>query len=180
MTGNTISGFPSGVYILDSATLDWQGRDLNVFIADNDIDQCRVGLWCSLRAWRGLRGINYVNNRHTRMGRQMVLIESYSAGSLVRGNTLQGDFLDKTATSVMPVYIGQNNPAVSVVDNVWSRSKGGNAGQSRYMVFYGQVLDTTTYPAADFQSQAVISGNKATYSADLLADYFGSGAYPVT
>lgn len=180
VTGNTISGFPSGVYILDSATLDWQGRDLNVFIADNDIDQCRVGLWCSLRAWRGLRGINYVNNRHTRMGRQMVLIDSYSAGSLVRGNTLQGDFLDKTATSVMAVYIGQNNPAVSVVDNVWSRSKGGNAGQSRYMVFYGQVLDTTTYPAADFQSQAVISGNNATYSADLLADYFGGGAYPVT
>ena len=48
------------------------------------------------------------------------------------------------------------------------------------MVFYGSVPDTTTYPAADFRSQAVISGNKATYSADLLADYLGPGAYPVT
>lgn len=162
VSGNTIRGLYGAFQVLSSSTLEWGWTNALVSISGNEVSHCYTGLRTSFSSGSvndSERFITYAGNNHSFMGRFVVELGSYSAGVTVIGNTLNGGFRDSGAAFVAFLSATTNCPGITMQGNVWRRVKGANPGQTKYGCTVGSIVDTTTYPSADWQHTTRIDGN---------------------
>jgi hypothetical protein len=184
--GNSVTGFRYAFRVRDGTTEASRYTVVDGIIENNSISECYGGLntwFLTTTPKADRRGLIYRDNTHRRMHRFAVNLDQYSCGCQVTGNTLHGDFLlGGGETSAYFTLAISNCPALTVTDNKWYRTSGGNAGKTIRMVSIGSIPDPTTYPEATFLRKTVVRNNivdvamanKYTYNNTpyLQIDYF--------
>jgi hypothetical protein len=163
---NDIIGFRRAVMIQDAPSASGYFSDVNAHIEGNRIDRCYVGLetlFANPTPFNGVRGISYTDNQHTRMQVGMVKLGSYSAGTIIEDNTIDGKLLNEAGATgdIFIVEAAVNNPGLIIVNNRWLRPAGETefGGRRPWMVYIREITDTTTYPAATWQTKSEIKNN---------------------
>ncbi|MDW9467214.1 hypothetical protein GOA86_18945 [Sinorhizobium meliloti] len=163
---NDIIGFRRAVMIQDAPSTSGYFAEVNAHIEGNRIDRCYVGLetlFANPTPYSGLRGIAYTDNQHTRMQVGMVSLGSYSAGTIVEDNVIDGKLLNEAGATgdIFIIETAVNNPGLIIVNNRWLRPAGETefGGRRPWMVYVRAITDTTTYPAATWQEKSRITNN---------------------
>ena len=203
ISNNTIRNFYGGVRINGSSTNDWHYDNVLINISDNEISHCFLGLktlFSTDTIKDAVRFIQYKGNNHSMMGRYIVYLDDYSAGTSVVNNTFSGGFRYSGDGSFVAFVYGTESPMITVQGNTWIRTKGVNTGKTSYMVFLGSITDgtcsisehetqdtcetnggtwTPTYPEADWGSQTFVEDNFVTFeTTDSVVTSVGSAKYP--
>lgn len=173
--GNTVSGFHAIVSVTDSSTLNWQGRELRASIADNKAFNCWTGLYTTFQPWSGLRNIEFKNNTMSRHGRYIAHLGPYSAGVDICDNAILGDMAPNGYLALVNDF--GNSPAIRVTGNKWMRNKGGNAGQSKYLMYRSGTFSAVTYPSSGFSGLSELSNNDVRFYSELTG-VINMGAVP--
>jgi len=182
ISGNKVCGFYGAFGLYGSPTLgEWDNVLSNIH--GNDVALCFVGLTATgMGNTNDVRFVTYQGNRHSAMGRWVVQLPSYNAGCTIKDNVLDGGFRYTGAGSYVAfVDASTNCPTLTVTGNRWLRTKGSNAGYTKYFVTVGAITDTATFPKADWAAQTVSRDNVATWDTDASFTYnaisVGSGYY---
>ena len=182
ISNNTIRNFYGAVRVVGSSTEEWHYDNVLINISDNEISHCFLGLetvFSNDTVKDAVRFIQYKGNNHSYMGRYIVKLDEYSAGTSVVNNTFSGGFRYSGVGSFVAFVYGTESPMVTVQGNTWIRTKNANSSYTSYMVFLGSITDTTTYPEADWSNQTFIEDNFVTFeTTDNVQTVAGSASYP--
>lgn len=173
---NTIRGFHSGVRISDSSTLNWQARNLDVDISNNNISEVYAGLSMNMLHWTGMRNVLFKNNVITRLGKHLALLSGSCAGTFVENNTVMGDCLVNTGI-ISLLRDDSMNPGIVFRNNTWIRNRGGNPDQSKMIAWRSGAQNPGTYPEAQFDGLCDYTGNRVSFSLELVDNSLGIVPY---
>jgi hypothetical protein len=170
ISDNYITGFYGAFAVQGGSASTGDFNNVLSVIHNNEISHCYYGLvTVALDSEYGNgeldapRFITYKGNHHSFIGKGVVEFGEYTSGSVIQGNVMDGGFRYDGAGDVSFFNAADNCPANTITQNTWNRAKGSNSGNTKTFATIGNIADTTTYPAANWAAQTVLSGNYVAF-----------------